>query len=218
MKTCLRSSWYWVKPALAQWDENKLKIAIKLINTVFERRANLKSLNGKRLKFDSLNPVEQCHGGRRFAGFEGRGPEREKWEMKIWILTNCSTYSSGRPSWPFWPETISVGADRVLCRLLNRNKTLTWMCCEIGLKILRKHIVKILNYGQKGPSSLAFPTIRKTSPADFRIHSEGCEWRENCVSLSRARVSCRAENLKNKSYWVRLLISREKTSGRSPCR
>ena len=98
MKTCLRSSWYCAKPALAQWDENKLKIAIKLINTVFERRANLKSLNGKRLKFDSLNPVEQCHGGRRFAGFEGRGPEREKWEMKIWILTNCSTYSSGRPS------------------------------------------------------------------------------------------------------------------------
>ena len=158
-----------MKPALAQWDENKLKIAIKLINTVFERRANLKSLNGKRLKFDSLNLVEQCHGGRRFAGFEGRGPEREKWEMKIWILTNCSTYSSGRPSWPFWPETISVGADRVLWRLLNRNKTLTWMCCEIGLKILRKHIVKILNYGQKGPSSLYFPTIRKTSSADFRI-------------------------------------------------
>ena len=71
---------------------------MKLINTVFERRATLKSLNGKRLKFDSLNPVEECHGDEGLPGLMG-GLKNMKTEKKNFrILTNCLTYSGGRLS------------------------------------------------------------------------------------------------------------------------
>ena len=44
---------------------------IKSIYTVIERRASPKSLNGKRLNFDSLNPVEWCHRGEGSPGSMG---------------------------------------------------------------------------------------------------------------------------------------------------